>query len=262
MGFVFPGWPHSYYYYHLKQNLISKYPKSGYGKLLQDRVINLFSRCAYAVTEEEFKVALEELVIVGSSKVKTFTSDLSRDHYANTFFKGMRYGEMANSLVESFNNWVGVFQDLPVLPLIEGIRQKLIVMNSQRRIEAEKWTTILCPEMETRLWENVKAGRTWAVRPSGCTIFEVFADYSMMVDLDKGLVLVVFGKLTVFLAHIGKGLGSNDSVAGVVLPPITKRPAGRPPTKRIKDFGEFKRPLKCSRCNVAVHNRKTCKAVI
>ncbi|BBH03598.1 EF-TU receptor, partial [Prunus dulcis] len=185
MGFVFPGWPHSYCYYHLKQNLISKYPKSGYGKLLQDRVINLFSRCAYAVTEEEFKVAMEELVIVGSSKVKAFISDLSRDHYANAFFKGMRYGEMANSLAESFNNWVGVFRDLPVLPLIEGIRQKLMVLNSQRRIEAEKWTTVLCPEMETRLCENAEAGRTWAVRRSNCTVFEVFADYSVMVDLEQ-----------------------------------------------------------------------------
>ncbi|PQQ21343.1 uncharacterized protein Pyn_03279 [Prunus yedoensis var. nudiflora] len=72
MGAVFPRWPHSYCYYHLKQNLILKYPKSGYGKLLQDRVVNLFSKCAYAVTEEEFKVAMDELVVVGSSKVKTF----------------------------------------------------------------------------------------------------------------------------------------------------------------------------------------------
>ncbi|KAI5349981.1 hypothetical protein L3X38_002872 [Prunus dulcis] len=54
----------------------------------------------------------------------------------------------------------------------------------------------------------------------------------------------------------------NSIAAGVVLPPITKRPAGKPPTKRIKVFGEFKRPLKCSRCSVAGHNRKTCKAII
>ncbi|XP_020419547.1 uncharacterized protein LOC109949184 [Prunus persica] len=301
MGFVFPGWPHSYCYYHLKQNLISKYPKSGYGKLLQDRVINLFSRCAYAVTEEEFKVAMEELVIVGSSKVKTFISDLSRDHYANAFFKGMRYGEMANSLAESFNNWVGVFRDLPVLPLIEGIRQKLMVLNSQRRIEAEKWTTVLCPEMETRLCENAEAGRTWAVRRSNSTVFEVFADYSVMVDLEQrtcscrlwqidgfpcthAVAAILAKRDSVYdyvecyyktdffrkayespifpIPDIGKGLGSNGSAAGVVLPPITKRPAGRPPTKRIKVFGEFKRPLKCSRCSVAGHNRKTCKAII
>ncbi|BBG93605.1 hypothetical protein Prudu_001671 [Prunus dulcis] len=98
-------------------------------------------RCAYAVTEEEFKVEMEELVIVRSSKVKAFISDSSRDYYANAFFKEMRYGEMANSLAESFNNWVGVFRDLLVLPLIEGIRQKLMVLNSQRRIEAEKVDT-------------------------------------------------------------------------------------------------------------------------
>ncbi|KAI5328989.1 hypothetical protein L3X38_028386 [Prunus dulcis] len=301
MGFVFPEWPHSYCYYHLKQNLISKYPKSGYGKLLQDRVINLFSRCAYAVTEEEFKVAMEELVIVGSSKVKAFISDLSRDHYANAFFKGMRYGEMANSLAESFNNWVGVFRDLPVLPLIEGIRQKLMVLNSQRRFEAEKWTTVLCPEMETRLCENTEAGKTWAVRRSNCTVFEVFADYSVMVDLEQrtyscrlwqidgfpcthAVAAILAKRDSVYdyvecyyktdffrkayespifpIPDIGKGLGSNGSAAGVVLPPITKRPAGRPPTKRIKVFGEFKRPLKCSRCSVAGNNRKTCKAII
>ncbi|XP_020426581.1 uncharacterized protein LOC109950849 [Prunus persica] len=282
-------------------NLISKYPKSVYGKLLQDRVINLFSRCAYAVTEEEFKVAMEELVIVGSSKVKTFISDLSRDHYANAFFKGMCYGEMANSLAESFNNWVGVFRDLPVLPLIEGIRQKLMVLNSQRRIEAEKWTTVLCPEMETRLCENAEAGRTWAVRRSNCTVFEVFAYYSVMVDLEQrtcscrlwqidgfpcthAVAAILAKRDSVYdyvecyyktdffrkayespifpIPDIGKGLGSNGSAAGVVLPPITKRPAGRPPTKRIKVFGEFKRPLKCSRCSVAGHNRKTCKAII
>ncbi|BBH07540.1 EF-TU receptor [Prunus dulcis] len=231
------------------------------------------SRCAYAVTEEEFKVAMEELVIVGSSKVKAFISDLSRDHYANAFFKGMRYGEMANSLAESFNNWVGVFRDLPVLPLIEGIRQKLMVLNSQRRFEAEKWTTVLCPEMETRLCENAEAGRTWAVRRSNSTVFEVFADYSVMVDLEQrtcscrlwqidgfpcthAVAAILAKRDSVYdyvecyyktdffrkayespifpIPDIGKGLGSNGSAAVVVLPPITKRPAGRPPTKRIK----------------------------
>ncbi|XP_021832919.1 uncharacterized protein LOC110772760 [Prunus avium] len=301
LGVVFPGRPHSYCYYHLKQNLISKYSKSGYGKLLQGRVINLFSRCAYAVTEEEFKVAMDELVIVGSSKVKTFIYDLSRDHYANDFFKGMCYEEMANSLAESFNNWVGVFRDLPVLPLIEGIRQKLMVLNSQRRIEPEKWTTLLCPEMETRLWENVEAGRTWAIRRSSCIIFEVFVDYYVMVDLGQrtcscrlwqiddfpcthAVAAILAKKDSVCdyvecyyssyffrkayespifpIPDISKGLGSNGLVAGVVLLPITKRPAERPPTKIIKAFGEVIWPLKCSRCSVVGHNRKTCKAVM
>ncbi|XP_008240550.1 PREDICTED: uncharacterized protein LOC103339053 [Prunus mume] len=77
------------------------YRSQGYGKLLK----HLAARCAYAVTEDEFKVAMDELVILGSSKVKTFISYLSRDHYANTFFKGMSYGVVSNnSLAELFNN--------------------------------------------------------------------------------------------------------------------------------------------------------------
>ncbi|CAL2247751.1 unnamed protein product [Prunus armeniaca] len=213
----------------------------------------------------------------------------------------MHYGEMANSLAKSFNNWVGVFQDLSVLPLIEGIRKKLMVLNSQRRIEAEKWTTILCLKMEARFWENVEASKTWAVRRSSCTVFEVFADFSMMVNLGQMTCSCHLWQIDVFpctdavaailakkdsvydcvkcyyrsdffrkasespilpISNIGKGLGSNGSATIVVLPPIIKRPAGRPPTNRIKAFGKGTRPLKCSQCNVAGHNRETCKAVI
>ncbi|CAL8169348.1 unnamed protein product [Prunus armeniaca] len=155
--------------------------------------------------------------------------------------------------------------------------------------------------METRLWENAEAGRTWVVRRSSFTVFEVFADYFVMVDLEQrtcscrlwqidgfpcthAVAAILAKKDSIYdyvecyyrtdffrkayespifpIPDIGKGLGSNSFAAGVVLPPITKRPAGRPPTKRIKAFGEFKRPLKCSRCSVTGHNRKTCKAVI
>ncbi|CAL2272361.1 unnamed protein product [Prunus armeniaca] len=98
-------------------------------------------------------------------------------------------------------------------------------------------------------------------------LFSVSSE-SSMVDILKTLCLRTdfFRKAyesPIFpIPDIGKGLGSNSFAAGVVLPPITKRPAGRPPTKRIKAFGEFKRPLKCSRCSVTGHNRKICKAVI
>ncbi|VVA28967.1 PREDICTED: PHAVU_003G122100g [Prunus dulcis] len=61
---------------------------------------------------------------------------------------------------------------------------------------------------------------------------------------------------------LGKGLGTNGSANDAVLPPITKRPTERPLMKRIKAFGEGTRPLKCSQCSVAGHNKKTCKAVI
>ena len=301
MAIVFPSWPHSYCYFHLKQNLISKYPKSGFGKVLQEKVLKLFARCAFVVTESEFQEAMDELLVVGSAKVKSFIADLSKEHYANAYFDGKRYGETANSLAESFNNWIGELRQLPVLPLIDGLRKKLMVMNSNRSIESEKWTTILCPVMEKDLKNKVEVGRTWNVIRSSSKIFEVCGDVSVMVDCESrtcscclwqingfpcthAVAAILGNRESVYdyvecyfkseffrkayespvfpIPDIGKGLGNKGSISSVILPPITKRPAGRPPTKRIKSSAEATRPLKCSRCGVEGHNKKTCKAVM
>ena len=42
-------------------------------------------------------------------------------------------------------------------------------------------------------------------------------------------------------------------------PPCSKRPPGRPRKKRIQSQFQDKRIVYCSRCNLAAHNRKTCK---
>jgi hypothetical protein len=59
-----------------------------------------------------------------------------------------------------------------------------------------------------------------------------------------------------------------------VLPPITKKPRGRPKKTRIRSRGEQKQPgrpskrgrcgaaQKCSRCNQVGHNQRTCKMPI
>ncbi|KAL7171019.1 hypothetical protein ACSBR2_035808 [Camellia fascicularis] len=48
----------------------------------------------------------------------------------------------------------------------------------------------------------------------------------------------------------------------VVLPPLCKRPVGRPRTERIPSKGEIKR-IRCSRCGkMGTHNRKTCKQAL
>ncbi|XP_034218951.1 uncharacterized protein LOC117630321 [Prunus dulcis] len=99
---------------------------------------------------------MDELLVVGSAKVKSFIANLSKEHYANAYFDRKRYGEMANSLAKSFNNWIGELRQLPVLPLLDGLRKKLMVMNYDRSIESEKWTSILCPMMEKDLNNKVE----------------------------------------------------------------------------------------------------------
>ena len=48
----------------------------------------------------------------------------------------------------------------------------------------------------------------------------------------------------------------------VVLPPVTKRPSGRPRSERIRSVGEHVVRKKCGRCHNYGHNRKTCKNAI
>ena len=42
-------------------------------------------------------------------------------------------------------------------------------------------------------------------------------------------------------------------------PPCVKRPPRRPRKRRIESEFQDKRTVYCSRCNMAGHNRKTCK---
>ncbi|CAB4313557.1 unnamed protein product [Prunus armeniaca] len=45
----------------------------------------------------------------------------------------------------------------------------------------------------------------------------------------------------------------------IVKPPLTKKPPGRPRTKRIKSSVDDRRANKCSQCgHASQHNRKTC----
>ncbi|KAL7201115.1 hypothetical protein ACSBR1_032930 [Camellia fascicularis] len=57
---------------------------------------------------------------------------------------------------------------------------------------------------------------------------------------------------------VEKPVCSIDDV--MILPPLSKRLAGRPKKNKIASIGEFKRVMKCSQCeSIDRHNKRTCK---
>ena len=48
----------------------------------------------------------------------------------------------------------------------------------------------------------------------------------------------------------------------VVLPPICKKPSGKPRKNMIPSRGEKIRRVQCGRCEKYGHNRKTCKETL
>ncbi|CAA7052369.1 unnamed protein product [Microthlaspi erraticum] len=55
----------------------------------------------------------------------------------------------------------------------------------------------------------------------------------------------------------------GSTFRGELMPPLCKRPPGRPKKVRILSRGEYKKPKKsgkrCSRCHREVHNKASCK---
>ncbi|KAL7161112.1 hypothetical protein ACSBR2_041714 [Camellia fascicularis] len=174
---------------------------------------------------------------------------------------------------------------------------QIMNMRSDRRLLSSKWNKVLCPHMDSALEKSFLDGRTWNVSLSSDNVFEVHCFPSVMVDLGlrtcscrkweingypcQHAVAAIFrsGKnLNSFVEpffhadmyrqaysfSIGSVPTVEKSVCSIddamILPPLSKRPAGRPKKNRIASTGEFKRVIKCSHCeSIGRHNKRTCK---
>lgn len=54
----------------------------------------------------------------------------------------------------------------------------------------------------------------------------------------------------------------SSQLAVTVTPPPTRRPPGRPTTKKIGTQDVMKRQLQCSKCKGLGHNKSTCKETL
>ncbi|CAL8164167.1 unnamed protein product [Prunus armeniaca] len=295
---VFPASPHGFCLYHLKENLKKKYPHA-VGSFFKDHILWLFCKLLYAPTVEEYQDTLKKLRDDGGSKIiDKFLADLPVQNFANAFFPGKRYGEVSNALSESFNSWIKDVRRLPIYEMIDTVRIKMMEMISRRKLASEKWSSVLCPVIEDELKNLAAKGRHWRICRASESVFEVHADLSVMVNLDErfcscyqwqllgfpyqhaiqviqhsGLCLYNFVdeyyKADFYKATYATSIFPIPDIekpppADVfLLPPHTRKPPGRPPTKRFKSSSETKRQVKCKRCGSCDrHNRRTCKVPI
>ncbi|KAH7848463.1 hypothetical protein Vadar_003051 [Vaccinium darrowii] len=160
---------------------------------------------------------------------------------------------------------------------------------SNRRLCAMKWNGV-CPAMDKKLATAFNFSRSWKVITSHANLFEVRCNPSVSVDI--GLQTCSCGAwqinsfpcLHVVCALKKSGKNLNDYVDryyfvdtyrevyskcinpvptlskadfvptsdAVLLPPLTKRPPGRPRTERIPSMGFRTRKVTCSRCGKLV----------
>ncbi|KAG5535403.1 hypothetical protein RHGRI_023235 [Rhododendron griersonianum] len=293
---VFPSSPHSYCLLHLKANL--RKHMGGLDTKKKKHIVALFHRCGCAANVQECDKLLSKLKQDGGVKITEFLSRLENEHWCHPYFPGKRYGELTSNLVECFNNWIRKERRLPITQLVDKIRLKLMDQMCDRRELAAKWKTVICPKWDKKLVELFGLSKTWNVVRANGDLYEVQSDPSVSVDIVRRSCSCGDWQLNMFpcvhgvcaLKKSKKDLNDYmeccffsesyreayskcinpvpriwqnvdlDAADDILLPPLCKRPPGRPRTERIPSTGAKTRKVTCSRCGqVGTHNRGTCK---
>ncbi|KAL6219820.1 hypothetical protein ACLB2K_007579 [Fragaria x ananassa] len=247
---IFPGNPHLYCYHHLRYNLSRKYKNKG-GEIVVADVLHNFFKMAYASTEKSFYFHLKNLGDKGgAATIDEFIRDIPLEHWCRAFFKGCQYGIMANGIAESFNNWIVVERSLPPFPMVIASHENVY------EVRNDKYSYSV--DNSTRTCSCVK----WQINCFPCAD-ALAAIQGVRLDLydfiDPYFTAEYYRMCYSFpIAPLNNVDASCSSTEDFILPPVTKKPAGRPKSKRIASAGEKKR-IRCGRCNkMGHHNKKSC----
>nr|XP_011463531.1 PREDICTED: uncharacterized protein LOC101310601 [Fragaria vesca subsp. vesca] len=223
------------------------------GEIVVADVLQKFFKVAHASTEKSFYFHLKNLRDEGGATIiDEFIMEIPLEHWCRAFFKGCRYGIMANGIAESFNNWIVAECSLPPFPMLDQTRMKEMKMMSERSVESKSWTTKLTPKMEKRLKEQLDRSRVFRVIASHENVYEIncFPCAHALAAI-QGARLDVYDFIDPYftaeyyrmcysfpIAPLSNVDASCSSTEEFILPPVTKRPAGRPKSKRIASAGE------------------------
>lgn len=257
-----------------------------------------FYVAAYEPRPEGFQRSMERIKNI-SLEVYDWIIQTNPPHWANALFQGARYNHLTSNFGELFYSWVSDANELPITQMVDVIRCKIMELIYQRRMESNQWLTRLTPSMEEKLEKEQLKIRTLQVLLSNGSTFEVHGDSVEIVDIDAWDCTCKTWQLTglpcchaiAVFSCIGQSpyeycaryfttecyrLTYLESVhpfpiverplfkvssknAVTVTPPPTRRPPGRPATKKLGPHEVVKRQLQCGRCKGGGHNRSTCK---
>ncbi|KAL2462165.1 MuDR family transposase [Abeliophyllum distichum] len=272
---AFPTSNHFFCLQHLKGNLRDKFSGGGFSNSYRERMVWLFRECAHAPTIPLFNQKLEVLKREGGAIVQRFLDGLPFENWSNAHSVGCRYGEMSSNAAESFNAWIVDCRRLPITRMVDNMRIKLMNMFVTRRTDSGEWTGVVCPKMIEKLQGYTDESRSWNIKRSSDTIFEVFSDPSVCVDICKSTCSCFQWQLNGFpcvhaVAVINRSgrridefvdyyfhvaafrksyeevihpiptsmrLEYENSANFDILPPPTKRQPGRPKKRRIRSRG-------------------------
>jgi MULE transposase domain/MuDR family transposase/SWIM zinc finger len=161
---VFPFAYHGTCVKHLTENFKRAFKSNDLTKKLWN--------AAYALEQSDFKRILHEIRNENEAAA-SWIEAIPAEQWATSAFKGLRFGHITSNLSESVNSWILDARELPLLPMIDSIRQKLMKMFQTRRQNAESWSGILVPSAEKNAMNSIAKARYYTVFQANESVFEV-----------------------------------------------------------------------------------------
>jgi hypothetical protein len=140
---VFPNHPHGYCLRHLEDNFHKQFKNTDLKALLWTAV--------RAISKEAYNKALDDMKTINVKAVDWLSSHTEPAHWAEIYFPGRRYGHLTSNIAESLNAWILEARELPILAMIEKIRQQLMKWFAERCTAETNTQGLLIAKIATEL---------------------------------------------------------------------------------------------------------------
>lgn len=122
---LFPDSPHGFCLRHLEDNMHHLFKNTELKSLLW--------KAAHATMETVFNQALIDMRSINPVCVDWLLQTANPEHWAELYFKGKRYGHLISNIAEAFNVKLMEAHEMPILAMLEEIRQQLMGWFASRR---------------------------------------------------------------------------------------------------------------------------------
>ncbi|KHG09352.1 exonuclease v, mitochondrial [Gossypium arboreum] len=290
---------HGYCLHYLTEQLIRDL-KGQFSRDVKGIMIEDLYRAAFAPRPEEFHKITEGIKSL-SLEAYNWIMQSEPQNWANSLFQGARYNHMKSNFGELFYSWASDADELPITQMVDVIRGEIMELIYFRRTDSDQWLTRLTPSMEEKLEKESLKVSALQVQLTTGSEFEVQGESTEVVDMDgwdcscKGwqltglpcchaiAVINCIGRspydycsryfstesYRLTYAESVKPIPDTDwamqndySEAVMTVTPPTRRPPGRPTTKKVGLQEAMKRQLQCSKCKGLGHNKATCKELL
>ncbi|CAL5194970.1 unnamed protein product [Lathyrus oleraceus] len=147
------------------------------------KLVNIFWNAVYALTAAEFESKITEMIEISQDVISWF-QHFPPYLWAVAYFDGVRYGHFTLGVTELLYNWAQECHELPVVQMMEYIRQQMTSWFNDRRDVGMGWTSILVPSAEKRISEAIADAHCYQVLRANEVEFEIVStERTNIVDI-------------------------------------------------------------------------------